>query len=87
MILSNYSITFLRSLKKGDVFQVSCSLFADEKGLPRLHFKPKIILNGKLITRAVFTGTCIPSSGGSPYLPTHVQDMLADLPKHGETAV
>jgi acyl-CoA thioester hydrolase len=69
MVLSGYEIKFLRSLKKDDVFQVTCAVFKDPQGLPKLHFKQSILCNGKLMTSAVFNGTCIPAKGGRPYLP------------------
>lgn len=81
MVLSKYTISYLRSLKKGDEFTVSCSLFKDAKGLPRLHFKQAIILNGKTMTTAVFTGTCIPATGGRPYLPESILQELSSLPE------
>ena len=80
MVLSQYKIQFLRSLKKGDEFTVTCTLFADKTGLPRLHFKQSIIFNGKVMTKAVFTGTCIPATGGRPYLPASVNGKIAEAP-------
>jgi acyl-CoA thioester hydrolase len=80
MVLSNYSISFLRSLKKGDEFIVTCTLYADKAGLPKLHFKQEIKLNGKVMTKAVFTGTCIPATGGRPYLPEFVLEKIKDAP-------
>jgi len=80
MVLSSYKINFLRSLKKDDNFSVTCTLFADKAGLPRLHFKQSIMMNGKVMTKAVFTGTCIPATGGRPYLPESVNEKIADAP-------
>lgn len=80
MVLSGYKIQFLRSLKKDDVFTVTCSLFADPAGQPKLHFKQTIVLNGKVITKAVFTGTCIPATGGRPYLPESIKQLTVDAP-------
>lgn len=80
MVLSGYKIQFLRSLKKGDVFTVTCTLYADPAGQPRLHFKQSIILNNKIMTKAVFTGTCIPATGGRPYLPDTVKELIATAP-------
>jgi acyl-CoA thioester hydrolase len=80
MVLSNYSISFLRSLKKGDEFKVTCELFADKSGAPKLHFKQSIILNNKVMTKAVFTGTCVPATGGRPYLPASVLEKIKDAP-------
>lgn len=81
MVLSQYTIKFLRSLKKDDEFTVTCDLYADAGGQPRLHFKQSIILNGKVMTTAVFTGTCVAATGGRPYLPTGMTDKLVDAPK------
>lgn len=81
MVLSNYSISFIRSLKKGNEFTVTCTLYADQSGLPKLHFKQSILLNKKVMTRAVFSGTCIPASGGRPYLPDSVLEKIKDAPK------
>jgi acyl-CoA thioester hydrolase len=80
MVLSNYSISFLRSLKKEDEFSVTCTLFKDKAGLPKLHFKQSIIFNNKVMTKAVFTGTCVPATGGRPYLPSSVLEKIKDAP-------
>ena len=81
MVLSQYQIEFIRSLKSGDNFQVTCSMFADEDNLPRLHFKQTITLNNKVVTRATFTGTCVPASGGRPYLPEMVISKMENASK------
>lgn len=80
MVLSEYSIKFIRSLKKDDNFDVTCSVYTDSQGLPRLHFKQSIIKNGKIMASAVFTGTCIPAAGGRPYLPEEMKANLTDAP-------
>jgi len=80
MVLSQYKINFLRSLKKGDEFSVTCTLFTDKDKLPRLHFKQSILLNGKVMTKAIFTGTCVPATGGRPYLPADLLEKFADAP-------
>jgi acyl-CoA thioester hydrolase len=79
MVLSEYSIKFVRSLKSGDEFTVSCDLYADAKGLPRLHFKQTITCKGKVMTTGVFNGTCI-SAGGRPYLPEGILEQISDKP-------
>jgi acyl-CoA thioester hydrolase len=76
MVLTNYSLNFIRSLKKGDEFSVTCDVFKDKGGLPKLHFKQAILLNKKVVTKAVFSGTCVPATGGRPYLPDLVFDKL-----------
>jgi acyl-CoA thioester hydrolase len=83
MVLSGYRISFLRSLKKDDRFSVSCVVFSDAAGQPKVHFDQSIHCNGKLMTRAVFTGTCIPAKGGRPYLPDDILRQTADLQKVG----
>jgi acyl-CoA thioester hydrolase len=80
MVLSGYKINFVRSLKKDDEFMVTCEVMADEEGLPRLHFRQTIILNKKVMTKAVFTGTCVPASGGRPYLPERIYEKITQAP-------
>lgn len=80
MVLSQYKISFLRSLKKGDNFSVTCTLFKDKSNQPKLHFKQSIILNGKVMTKAIFTGTCVPATGGRPYLPDTITNQIIDSP-------
>ncbi|PUZ22811.1 thioesterase [Chitinophaga parva] len=81
MVLSQYTIKYLRSLKKDDAFSVTCTLYADKSGGPRLHFKQNIVMNGKVMTTAVFTGTCVPAAGGRPYLPDAIKALVADAPQ------
>ncbi|QHS59043.1 thioesterase family protein [Chitinophaga agri] len=81
MVLSQYTLKFLRSLKKDDEFTVTCGLFGDAAGQPRLHFKQAIVLNGKVMTTAVFTGTCVAATGGRPYLPAEMAEKVKDAPK------
>ncbi|MFZ0597802.1 MAG: thioesterase family protein [Flavobacterium sp.] len=78
MVLSEYSIKFIRSLKRNDNFDVTCAVFTDAKGLPRLHFKQSIVKNGKVMASGVFTGTCIPAAGGRPYIPEELKANFAD---------
>src|SRR3954462_15352048 len=80
MVLSQYTINFVRSLKKDDTFTVTCELFADKSDKPQIHFEQKIILNGKIVTKAVFTGTCVPATGGRPYLPDSIKEKLKGAP-------
>jgi acyl-CoA thioester hydrolase len=80
MVLSQYSIKFLRSLRAGYNFDVTCSVFTDSQGLPRLHFKQSIVKNGKLMASAIFTGTVVPATGGRPYLPEELRKHLRDAP-------
>ena len=80
MVLSEYSIRFLRSLKQGDTFTVTCELFRDKNDVPKLHFQQSIILNGKITTKAIFTGTCVLSTGGRPFLPEAIKSMIENAP-------
>jgi acyl-CoA thioester hydrolase len=32
------------------------------------------------MTKATFTGTCVPATGGRPYLPTSVLEKIKDAP-------
>lgn len=78
MVLSEYKIKFIRSLKKDDNFDVTCTVYTDAQELPRLHFKQSILKNGKIMASAVFTGTCIPATEGRPYLPEELKANLTD---------
>ncbi|WP_267402982.1 MULTISPECIES: thioesterase family protein [unclassified Chryseobacterium] len=80
MVLSEYKINFVRSLKKDDTISVTCELYRDKDGLPRLHFKQSIILNKKIVTKAVFTGTCVPATGGRPFIPESLQAIIKNAP-------
>jgi len=80
MVLSRYTLQFVRSLKKGDTFQVTCAPLLDKNNKSVLHFRQTILLNNKLVTKAVFSGTCVKSTGGRPYLPDNLLEKLADIP-------
>lgn len=76
MVLSQYTINFVRSLKKDDKFTVTCELFSDNSNKPQIHFGQKIMLNGKIVTKAVFSGTCVLATGGRPFLPDSIKEKL-----------
>lgn len=80
MVLTQYTIQFVRSLKKDDVFTVTCRLLADKSGKPQIHFEQKIMMNNKVITKGLFTGTCVPATGGRPFLPDTIKELLKDAP-------
>ena len=80
MVLSSYTIQFVRSLKKDDKFTVTCQLLKEKSEKPQIHFEQKIMLNGKLVTKAVFTGTCVPATGGRPFLPEAIKELVKDAP-------
>lgn len=80
MVLSKYTLQFVRSLKKGDTFLVTCSPLLDKNNKSVLHFRQAILLNNKVVTKAVFSGTCVKAGGGRPFLPDNLMDKLMDVP-------
>ena len=80
MVLSQYTLQFVRSLKQGDTFTVTCELFADKGDKPQIHFVQKIVLNNKIVTKATFSGTCVPATGGRPFLPEAIKEKLKEAP-------
>jgi acyl-CoA thioester hydrolase len=81
MVLSKYTLQFVRSLKKGDQFIVTCSLMLDKNNKSVLHFRQAILLNNKIVTKAVFSGTCVKAGGGRPFLPENLLQKLAGAPE------
>lgn len=81
MVLSKYTLQFVRSLKKGDTFIVTCSPLLDKNNKSVLHFKQTILLNNKLVTKAIFSGTCVKAGGGRPFLPETLLAKLAGVPE------
>lgn len=82
MVLTGYTLKFLRPLKAGDAFEVTCVLLRDPSSTAKLHLKQGIYLNNKLYTEAVFTATCVPAAGGRPFLPEAILEQLAEAPTH-----
>ncbi|WP_262384281.1 acyl-CoA thioesterase [Elizabethkingia miricola] len=80
MVLSGYTINFLRSLKQDDTFIVTCELFRDKNNTPKLYFKQSIMMNNKIITKAIFTGTCVLSTGGRPFIPETIKSIIENAP-------
>jgi len=80
LVLSGYSIKFLRSLKKGDRFSVTCRLLKDKSGLPKFHLHQTIVMNNKVYTEAIFTGTCIELGRSRPFLPDVITTQLEKAP-------
>ncbi|HVK48613.1 MAG TPA: thioesterase family protein [Pseudobacter sp.] len=81
MVLSRYTLQFVRSLKKGDTFQVTCNPMLDKSNKAVLHFRQTIMLNNKVVTKAVFSGTCVKAGGGRPFLPEGLLAKLVDAPE------
>jgi acyl-CoA thioester hydrolase len=80
MVLSKYTLQFVRSLKKGDEFIVTCSPMLDANNKSVLHFKQAILLNNKVVTKGVFSGTCV-KANGRPFLPENLLEKLAGAPE------
>ncbi|HTJ11930.1 MAG TPA: thioesterase family protein [Dinghuibacter sp.] len=81
MVLSEYRLKFIRSLKSGDVFQVTCDPLRDKTNKAVLHFRQTILLNNKVVVKAVFSGTCVKATGGRPFLPEGLSARLAEVPE------
>ncbi|MDI9338734.1 MAG: thioesterase family protein [Alphaproteobacteria bacterium] len=81
MVLTGYTIKFLRPLKKDDLFKVTCILLQDKAHPAKFHIKQGIYVNEKLYTEATFTATCILASGGRPFLPEDIQELLTTAPE------
>ncbi|SIQ31612.1 acyl-CoA thioester hydrolase [Chryseobacterium sp. RU37D] len=80
MVLSEYTINFVRSLKKDDIVTVTCELYRDKNDVPRLHFQQYIMLNNKVVTKGIFTGTCVPAAGGRPFIPDSLKPIIENAP-------
>ncbi len=72
MVLSQYTIKFLRPLRKDDNFTVTCCLYSDKDGKPKFYLKQRIMMNNKIMTEGVFTATCVPATGGRPFVPENL---------------
>lgn len=81
MVLSKYTLQFVRSLKKDDQFIVNCQLLVDKSNKAVLHFRQTILLNNKVVTKAIFSGTCVKAGGGRPFLPENLQEKLVGAPE------
>lgn len=76
IVLSQYTIKFLRSLRKDDTFVVTCSGHPDKEGKPRFHLKQEIRRDGKLVVTALFTATCVKATGGRSFVPEGLLEKL-----------
>lgn len=68
IVISEYTIKFLRPLKGGDTFEVTCEgeISSDNT---KLIIHQEIKMNGKKFTDGVFLGTCVKATGGRSFLP------------------
>lgn len=80
MVLTQYTIKFLRPLKKGDTFLVTCELLADKSNKPIFYLHQKILSGNKVMTEAIFSATCVRASGGRPYLPETIVEKIQSAP-------
>jgi len=78
IVLSQYTLKFLRSLRKDDAFVVTCSAHPDKNNKPQFHLKQEIRRDGKLVVTALFTATCVKASGGRSFVPEEVLALIAD---------
>jgi acyl-CoA thioester hydrolase len=72
VVLSQFGLKFRRSLMKGQKFTVTCSAHPDKSGKPQFHLKQEILRDGKLVTEAVFTATCVKTTGGRSFVPEEI---------------
>jgi acyl-CoA thioester hydrolase len=77
LILSEYTIKFKSSIKKGDFLEVTCELLAEECSKIKMVFKQTILVNEKVVAEGKFFGTCVPAAGGRPFLPREIEEFLA----------
>lgn len=80
IVLSQYILRYRRPLRQGDRFWVTCTAHPDAQNKPRFHLKQSILKDGKTLTDAVFTATCISASGGRAFLPDELKKKLAGEP-------
>lgn len=76
-VLLSYELKFRNPLKKNDTVEVTCEL----KTISTLKFgfNQKMISNDKICAEADFICTCIPASGGRPFLPKELKNVLNNL--------
>jgi acyl-CoA thioester hydrolase len=76
VVLSQYFIRFLRSLRKDDIIVVGCDACPDTLNESVFHLKQEMRRAKKLVSTALFTATFVQSSGGRSFIP---QDLLIKL--------
>lgn len=76
-VLVSYELRFKQPLKGNDLVKVTCEL----KPISALKFgfHQKMVSNGKVCAEADFVCTCIPASGGRPFLPAELKEALRSL--------
>ena len=76
LVLAEYTLKFKASLKKGDKLIVTCELIPIEGSRTKVGFKQQIICNDKIAAEGTFIATCLPASGGRPFIPEEFQSYL-----------
>lgn len=72
LVIVEYKIKFLRSLKKGDHMTVTCDIIADPKSRIKILFSQKLYTNAILCAEAEFIGVCVSARGGRPFIPQEI---------------
>ncbi len=75
LVIVEYKLKFIRSLKKEDRIMVTCEILLIPKSRTKIIFAQKIFANDKLCAEAEFVGTCLPVTGGRPYIPQEILNM------------
>ncbi|WP_119344767.1 acyl-CoA thioesterase [Facilibium subflavum] len=76
-VLASYEIKFKHSLKKGDALKVTCQL-KEIKGVKFIVYQ-EILVDGKVCAQAEFIVTCVPKSGGRPFIPEEIKQKSAQI--------
>lgn len=76
LVLAEYTLKFKASLKKDDHLIVTCELIAIEGSRSRVGFTQQIICNDKVAAEANFIATCVPATGGRPFIPDELKIYL-----------
>lgn len=76
-VLLSYELKFKNPLKTNDIVEVTCEL--NPISALKFGFNQKMISAGKVCAEASFVCTCIPASGGRPFLPEELKSVLNNL--------
>ncbi len=80
IVLTEYTMKFLRSLKKGDTFNVTCEAYKSETHNTKFYMKQFIMVGNKKYTEAIFTVAGASAATGRPFMPDYIQNTIAELP-------
>ncbi len=78
LVLTHTDMTFKDALRSGDEFIVTARL--ESNGKIRVDFVQEVIrkVDGKVVTAAINTGTCINRNTNRPMLPEKLKQLLVD---------